>query len=65
MVRIDPETCLSSMNSAKDLTSKLSVYSKGFKESSVLKFGAFHCYIYVHVCCMCDYLFVINLYICI
>ena len=54
MVRIDPETCFSSMSSSKDLISKLSGFSKGFKESSsVLKFGAFHCYIYVHVYCVC------------
>ena len=49
MVRIDPETRFSSVNSSKDLNAKLSVFWKGFKESSVLKFGAFHCYMYVHV----------------
>ena len=44
------------MNSSKDLNAKLSVFWKVFKESSVLKFGAFRCYMYVHVYCVIIYL---------
>ena len=44
------------MNSSKDLNAKLSVFWKGSEESSVLKFGAFHCYMYVHVYCVIIYL---------
>lgn len=56
MVRIDLRLALVVWIHLRTLMQSSVFFWKGFKESSVLKFGAFRCYMYVHVYCVIIYL---------
>ena len=52
MVRIDLRLALVVCIHQWTLFKSSGFFCKGFEESSVLKVGAFHCYMYVHVYCV-------------
>ena len=52
------------MNSSKDLNAKLSVFLERIQRKQCVEVWSFSL-LHVCSCVLCDYLFVINLYICI